>query len=289
MLDNPDYIFGFAFSLEKDGSPGRYNAAIADGLVELFEQRPPQAKIALQWEIADALLDRHEQWFLSLPQNTCLVITPPIFKASEINQLKFEQELEITSDWCRMLATHYKNASGNSVAKRLNHILNDANFFRSFSALQISNLTRPQFGELFTEHRLVPNPSDYENGLRRYQRMRANRLIIEAILSHEAIKRGQYLSTTGVIEAATNFFTPDEHPNIQVHAHPMHGPRCLKQISQMAEGNHQRWHLTLGPQKQPNWDPKTAQIWCRSQENWETYEQQVKHLMATHKNARKPK
>ena len=69
--------------------------------------------------------------------------------------------------------------------------------------LALENLERPKLGPLATEERVMPELKDYPDGLAQYQRIRVNRLIMEAIIQdRQILNDSAYLSTQGVIQAA---------------------------------------------------------------------------------------
>jgi hypothetical protein len=281
MKASSDMILAFAFSLLPDGSPGSYNEIIAQQIHERIEKSKRQSVglplFALQWEIADALIDLYPLMVKSLrDQQKLFVIEPPRFKASEVDENQIESWLETnTGQAGQTLLACLNDTEGSSVLSRLNKLLDNGSLFKKFSSIEFANLKRPDLGELFTEYREKPSVSNYLNGLRRYQRVRVNRLILESIVhDRNILKSGRYLSTPGVIDSALDFFPASPQlKNIQLLAHPLHLPRCNKQINDAFTARNLDIKITneVAEQIFP-WDDRGAQVWCRSLANWNRYE-----------------
>jgi hypothetical protein len=86
-MDSPEtLLLGFSFSMHPDGSPGSYNKAIADAMWEqIAEHRSNGAKVLLaaQWEIVDALTNKHDERLFD-DKTLTFVAEPPKFKANDV-------------------------------------------------------------------------------------------------------------------------------------------------------------------------------------------------------------
>ena len=125
----------------------------------------------------------------------------------------------------------------------------------------------------------MPAPMDYPNGLGHYQRLRVNRLIIDAVIDNDQILRqGAYLSTSGVLDASIRAVDLKAITEVVVLAHPAHLPRCLQQVeSALKLQGAQRIAVIPGLSAvQWPWDDQVAQQWCCSEGAWSAYEQQVR-------------
>ena len=283
MSNSLRYLFGFSFSLQPDGAAGRYNKWIADNLANYCRVESAPQGLAVQWEIADALIEHHPALYRALSARELLVVTPPVFRKEQIDAKLIQAELESSeSRWHQNLKAHIDESKGSSVVEKLNHILSDAHFYKDFEGLRLVNLTRPNLGDLFTEYRSLPDPAHYPKGLGFYQRIRVNRLIIEAILEDEdALTRGEYLSTAGVLEAALDNYELSSGTEILVQAHPLHGPRCVTQITGMLNKLNIDCPVIFTNNSSVEWDPSSAQVWCQSLPNWQAYERRIEHLVKT--------
>ena len=289
MTNSPDLVIGFAFSLMSDGAPGSYNEKLAAHLSKLLEKhqsaRGKLPQVALQWEIADALeaLDQDLADEI-VNQNKLLIVRPPEFVTSEVDEGLFDDFLiACESEHCKTLQRCLDAISGGSFPRRLNSLLNDAKFYEKFSDLELANLVRPSLGDLFTEVRSLPLQGHYPHGLRRHQRIRVNRLIIESVVDEPAIlKRGRYLSTTGVIDSVLDHcLKHDQEINyLSVVAHPLHAPRCVEQTMQALAARKLNFSVQGEMQNVDfSWDSAGAQVWCRSLSNWNQYETVVRKLL----------
>jgi hypothetical protein len=272
-----------------DGAPGSYNEKLAAHLSRLIEDHQlamgelPQ--IALQWEIADALEALHPDLTDEISnQNKLLIVRPPEFLTNDVEEGSFDDLLiDDESKHCRTLQRCLDAISGGSLTGRLNRLLDDAKLFEKFSGLELTNLVRPSLGDLFTEVRSLPLQDHYPHGLRRYQRIRVNRLIIESVVDEpESLKRGRYLSTTGVIDSVLDHCLnlDQEINNISVVAHPLHAPRCVEQTTQALAAR--KLDVSVQGEMQNvnfSWDSSSAQVWCRSLSNWNRYESVVRKLL----------
>jgi hypothetical protein len=289
MTTSPDLIIGFAFSLMSDGAPGSYNEKLAAHLSKLLEDHQSAKgelpQVALQWEIADALEALHPDLTDEITnQNKLLIVRPPAFLTNDVEEGSFDDALiDGESEHCKALQRCIDAISGGSITGRLNSLLGDAKFYEKFSGLELANLVRPSLGDLFTEDRSLPLQDNYPHGLRRYQRIRVNRLIIETVVDEpESLKRGRYLSTTGVIDSVLDHCLnhDQEINNISVVAHPLHAPRCVEQTTQALAARKLDVPVHKGMQNVDfSWDSSSAQIWCRSLSNWNQYETVVRKLL----------
>lgn len=284
-----EMIIAFSFSLMPDGAPGAYNHAIACQLAERLDAgllKSEQSLVALQWEIADALEDSFPALSRTLHDEARLIVVkPPAFLPTDIDQARFVAQLEnVGSDNNRVLADSINLAQGENTQQKLNFLLTDARLYERFQHLELDNLIRPQHGDLLSEYRKLPEVLSHADGLRRYQRIRVNRLIIESIVKDkEVLKRGQYLSTGGVVEQVCEDCKRrgQVFQDVQVIAHPLHLPRCIKQSQQTFISRGLNVNVSeAGLFTIPPWDDTGAQVWCRSLSNWLQYEEIVLRLMS---------
>ena len=284
-----EMIIAFSFSLMPDGAPGAYNHAIACQLAERLDAgllKSEQSLVALQWEIADALEDSFPALSRTMHDEARLIVVkPPAFLPTDIDQARFVAQLEnVGSDNNRVLADSINLAQGENTQQKLNFLLTDARLYERFQHLELDNLIRPQHGDLLSEYRKLPEVLSHADGLRRYQRIRVNRLIIESIVKDkEVLKRGQYLSTGGVVEQVCEDCKRrgQVFQDVQVIAHPLHLPRCIKQLQQTFISQGLNVNVSeAGLFTIPPWDDTGAQVWCRSLSNWLQYEEIVLRLMS---------
>ena len=289
MTPLPNLIVGFSFSLMPDGAPGSYNVALAKHLAQQLElQRKSEIElplVALQWEIADALEALNPKIVLALrDSHKFFVVTPPLFQANEVNEELLAGFLEHTkSKHGETLSNSISNQPGIGVLEKLNGLLSSDQFYENFSDHELSNLTRPRLGSLFTEFRMLPNLEEYPFGLRTYQRIRVNRLIVESVIDDgRVLKRGQYLSTVGVIAAVCEFCGANNIvlKDAGLLAHPLHLPRCIEQSIQVFDERDLDVSVTgVSPNETPQWDETGAQVWCQSLTNWTSYEEKVREFL----------
>lgn len=284
-----EMIIAFSFSLMPDGAPGTYNHAIACQLAERLDaglSKSEQSLVALQWEIADALEDSFPALSRTLHDEARLIVVkPPAFLSTDIDQARFVAQLEnVGSNNSRVLADSINLAQGENTQQKLNFLLTDARLYERFQHLELDNLIRPEHGDLLSEYRKLPEVLSHADGLRRYQRIRVNRLIIESIVKDkEVLKRGQYLSTGGVVEQVCEDCKRrgQVFQDVQVIAHPLHLPRCIKQSQQTFISQGLNVNVSeAGLFTIPPWDDTGAQVWCRSLSNWLQYEEIVLRLMS---------
>jgi hypothetical protein len=294
-------LIGFAYSLTPDGAPGSYNRALAASIKKDIDGGIDNAWIGKQWEIYDALEELCAERGETVPVDVVplsLVATPPPFSSSEIRHpnefiafIKRNEAGPVTVFRHKLLNvitsvghTDVQNirAPNNEILKEvlaayLNSMLHDPFFYQSFAKdVELKPLVRQAKDREWREERVMPTRHEYPNGLRRFQRQRVNRLIIEAIIPEDILKRGGYLSTRGVLDQ----IVPEigragrDITTVRVYGHPAHRPRCRRQFLEYVwnEG----WPLssdqvTFGHMYE-FWDSGTAQQWCRSRDEWDQYE-----------------
>ncbi|MGK0474097.1 MAG: hypothetical protein ACJAR0_004597 [Candidatus Azotimanducaceae bacterium] len=291
MNKSPEIVLAFAFSLLPDGSPGSYNEILARQIHRYLEEHQKQSDdpplVAMQWEIADALMDLYPTLVETLTdQQKFFVVEPPRFQATDEDGHKTRLETWLTKNVGqngRTLTNRLNLNEGSSMLSRLNNLLDDGDLFKDFPRIQFDNLVRPDFGEIFTELREIPSASQYPNGLRRFQRIRVNRLIIESIVQDRSIvKSGRYLSTPGVIDAVLEYCVATDQPfgNVTIFAHPLHAPRCTRQTNDalMAHNLNGKIIEKTIDEDFP-WDSSGAQTWCQSLANWNQYEARVQEWL----------
>ena len=299
----PQYtlLLGFSYSLAPDGSPGSYNNEIASKLLDwVSNYSGPQDHLLLaaQWETVDALSKVYSG---PLP----FAVSPPSFEGKGI--LDADEFIRLIKkgetigsrnlrDKLSELLTQvgyandqqdnhiiFDQAALNSerLAIYLNRLLDDATFYQQFQMnVELHDLIRPDLGAVGFEVRQLP--SGQEN-LLPFQTKRVNRLIIEAIIPSNILKRGSYLSTHGVLEQVLTHFQDklSQIEYVYVFGFPAHSPRCRRQTVE-ALWQAERY---IDPTNvidacfthrknwgQLPWDTNTAQIWCRSKQNWDDYE-----------------
>ena len=177
------------------------------------------------------------------------------------------------------------------LANYFNQILNDENFHTRFyqnglPCLELHDLYQAKSGSVGFETRQLPAEQAI---LRRFQKNRSNRFILESIFPDVAVlKRGSYLSTKGVLEQVKSVMEQEgerDIRNVFIFGHPEHSPRCKRQTcksSLVADGNLDPSYVVDVNNSDPNemeiwqgaerWDEQTAQMWCRSKQNWDDYE-----------------
>jgi len=298
MIEQKTLLIGFAFSLTPDGSPGKYNQTLAERIKRDIDNG---TWIGSQWEIYDALVDLCQELGDPLPASlvgTSLVATPPPFVPDDIKDPNaFIDFIHSDTSPPRSTLQHHLTAIAQSVgyedlrtirtpkdtikqeilSAQLNALLQDRQLYKSFvGSVDLVSLSRKGQHRDWNEKRAMPVPNKYPNGLRRFQTLRVNRLIIEAIIPESQLRRGGYLSTRGVLDQVIGEIgrSGRDLSTVRVYGHPAHSPRCRRQFLEYV-WNH-GWLLT--PQQvvidnmEEFWDPRTAQDWCKSREAWDEYE-----------------
>jgi hypothetical protein len=215
------------------------------------------------------------------------------------------QELNRDPAWRQLPKAGGPNVSINELVTVLNNLLMSRTFYRPFrSLLDLHDLIRPTKGLVGLEKREIPRAGPGgEQRLGRFQTMRINRLIIEEIVPetvdlavgpnessatiargpyecrNHILKRGQYLNVEGVARSLLTTFKEQAEGllDIKVYGHPEHRKWCEGQTAKMAT----ELGLKIGgvgvPEEDPwseaeKWDENSAQLWCRSSENWSYYQ-----------------
>ncbi|MBT5442145.1 MAG: hypothetical protein HN556_21245 [Gammaproteobacteria bacterium] len=268
-----------------DGSAGPHNLKLAEWLFQEIKgaRISVNSGLALQWEIAEALevlsSNALEPW---RELGNLLVIAPPKFAPGDVNGAKLRGYLAVSSVPFAKTLLAYLPESDQDIEKGLDDLLNEPNFYRSFIGLALENLERPKLGPLATEERVMPGIKDYPDGLAQYQRIRVNRLIMEAVIQdRQILNDGAYLSTQGVIQAALQKFPGSSLDRIQVVAHPAHSPRCDWQLRHWLNVQSLDRSIVIKSGNMGNWPwyDTVAQHWCRSPEAWTAQEEMVRTSM----------
>ncbi|MCP4124983.1 MAG: hypothetical protein GY751_24845 [Bacteroidetes bacterium] len=291
-------LLGFSYSLTPDGSPGSDNEIIARSIRAALRKTAQHGTLpwtGVQWEIFDAIADHDQtdtfQVASLIPESR--VAAPPRFDADEIAFEDFTQLLLVgATKACRMLreklsvlgCTNLASADLDveKLSDHLNQLQDDRNDFRAYDGmLELHDLHRMDRGSVGTEKRTLPQGHAYPNGLRRFQSHRVNRLIIEAICPNRKIlKGGKYLSTKGVLDILLPQVTQDraEIEYVLVYGNPRHSPRCKWQTEENLSGRGLAVSAVYDIHEGQDWpwDPSTAQVWCRSLDNWTDHENMVK-------------
>ncbi len=295
-------LLGFSYSLCPDGKPGSYNRDIAADIRKWVSKNlnaTDHLLLAAQWEIVDALGTEYVG-----PDP--FVAPPPLFDEDDIldadgfirllkrGETAGVRELALTlrnvlhevgyesDEKDENTIFDYASLNAMRLAIYLNPLLNDNTFYKRFRPnVELHDLHRPKLGALGFEKREMPAR---EESLLPCQTMRVNQLIIESIVPNDDIlKRGTYLSTNRVLERVLTHFKEKlvQIQRVLVFGFPAHSPRCRRQTieSFWSVGRH------IDPKDVVNvryvervkwnelpWDENTAQIWCRSLENWLDYE-----------------
>jgi len=289
-------LIGFSYTLWADGSPGLCNRQIAREIKESLRLCLPDVKpcLAVQWEIFDALEEMNDDIF-KVSEFSPIVAEPPRFEPAEIKDATafvdalnkgsppavriLRQELEAAPGW--MLTQ--KAPDSDNMANMLNFILDDRRFYEPFERpLDLYDLDRsaqrPELGLLGLEKRKIPKARDYPNGLRRFQAQRINRLIVEAIVPDRILTRGIYLNVKQVVQHVLRQTADRPVGHVFIFGHPRHRDWCRKMTIQTLSAQRpqvveDRVHFggTGVWNAQDLWDADSAQVWCRSEENWEAY------------------
>ena len=307
-LSEPDVakyslLLGFSFSLTPDGSPGSYNEQIARGLradlQKVVKGGVSEPWIGVQWEVYDAVVGHDDADGVTLAKYipNDHIAAPPKFRLDDFGHpdtlvktlvsgrtsplRELSEQLE-----CFGCDLSKSDLDAAELVSCLNNLLDDRDgFVRYVETVKLHDLDRKL--ALLAERRTLPVSAAYPSGLRQFQANRINRLIIESIYPDEAVlKRGQYLSTQGVLDLLLSQLKQDK-PDIRhifIYGHPVHSQRCRLQTikSLRAHG----WKISASDVHDVNggqnwkWDMETAQEWCRSQDNWNEYEHLVTKVLA---------
>jgi hypothetical protein len=302
MASQYTLLVGFSYSLEPDGSPGSYNNEIASKMLDWvsgYSGAQDHLLLAAQWEIVDALSTVYNG---PLP----FAAPPPSFEGDdildangfirlikkgetdgtrnlrdELSELLMQVGYEYTQG-DNTTIFDYASLNSERLAIYLNRLLDRNTFYQQFQTnVELHDMIRPDLGPVGLEERKIP--AGQEN-LLPFQTRRINRLIIEALIpDRNILKRGTYLSTHGVLERVLTHFKDkvSQIKKVYVFGFPAHSPRCRRQTIE-ALWKARRY---IDPENVINacftdredwselpWDKNTAQIWCRSLQNWLDYE-----------------
>ena len=274
-------FIGFSYAIREDGSPGNCNREIARRISQELVDATPF--VVLQWEIFDALSEA----LVPEPE----IVAPPAFEAAQILDLPdiLRRLREGSRAAERILGRHLSSADTDesTLAQSLNAMLEDRRLYESFVGfVELNDLrrwsdppkSRPKLEFLGLEKRRLPDPAEYPHGLRRFQARRVNRLIIEAILPERVLARGEYLGVGGVIEYGLRKVAVSDIGRVVVFGHPHHQEWCRSQT--LAGLRARGWpgadeDVALGGpgpwSPESLWDVRSAQVWCRTEENWNAY------------------
>lgn len=225
-------LLGFAFGLWADGSPGKINERLASLLSQQARRLQSQQTaffIGAQWEIADALS-------IIEPDYT-IVAGPPMVKQSDIIEpeairalLLHSKQLNVQQLRKVLQIENDVPLDAQSLSTALNEWIKNADLHETLShCIDFEDLQRPEKRFLGLEKRSIPREG---SKLRPYQKQRVNRLVLESIFPEHFLKRGQYLSTSGVSKyIITTIARNHAHhiviDSIQVFAHPCHVSFCI--------------------------------------------------------------
>jgi hypothetical protein len=246
-------VVAFSFGLTTIGSPGKSNMQLAEVVLVLLRENPA-LKVCTQWEVADAL--REHGFHGPLHK----VVEPPRFQVEDICQpLVLRDKLfhagpNTNERYVRdHLGTFGMTISDESLCEALNTILGDAGFHRDLP----TSVELPQWEE---EIREAPRQSDR---LGKYQAVRVNRLILEAIFPNE-LRPAPYLSTWGVVRAIPNDL---RDKSLVVVAHPDHAYRCGALLAAVLKRD-----PLYANCRGVGYDAESAQPWTRSRDAFLAYE-----------------
>lgn len=279
-------LLGFAYSLAPDGAPGVYNVDIANSIRKEFLKSQHDARpcIGMQWEIYDALEEdpgSSAGLLDAVPHSD--VAPPPRFREADILDINgiITSLRESQTPATRALVSKIPDIftiknDKTALVSLFNQLLYDRNFYEVFESLiDLHDLHRPDKGMIGLEKRTIPDRRKYPHGLRRFQSQRLNRLIIEAILPESILDRGQYLNTKQVANHIFEQIKKGQRTikHIVIYAHPEHRWWCRKNLTDSVKENNLRISSlqTYFGDTTLFWDSNTAQVWCRSKENWELY------------------
>ena len=292
-----DLMIGFSFSLWPDSSPGRCNEWIAKSMRADLARCSPRVQpwVGVQWEIFDALEDLNTFSFVAarfVPERA--IAGPACFYRSDIRdgsgfvdllrEGKFPAVRRLAESLKPTLDASQGPPDSAQLCAALNRIIDDRWLFEAFDGLvELTDLDRrverPELSFLGTEKRRLPTKGFYPKGLRKFQARRVNRLLIEAIVPEGILARGEYLDADQVARHVLGTLDVPSIRAVWLYAHPHHRDRC-KQRTLVALRD-RGWtggddDLQFGDDAGDwdathSWDADSAQVWCRSRENWEAY------------------
>ena len=291
-----DLLIGFSFSLWPDSSPGRCNELIAKSMRADLARVSARSQpwVGVQWEIFDALADLNTTSFNAaqfVPDRA--IAGPSCFYRADIRDgagliellrdgrfpavRRLAESLAITRD-----AEPPPDAL--QLCAALNRILDDRWLFETFDGLvELADLDRrverPELGFLGTEKRRLPTRGLYPNGLRKFQARRINRLLIEAMVPEPILARGEYIDAGQVARHVLGTLDVSLIRSVWVYAHPHHRDWCRQQTLTAlrergwtgSDDDSQFGGDTADWDAIHTWDADSAQVWCRSRENWDAY------------------
>jgi hypothetical protein len=292
---NSAVLVGFSYSLAPDGSPGSYNEQIAQSIradLQKAIKAGGNPWVGMQWEIYDAIVeyDRQDTFKAAPSISNDHVAPPPKLRPADLKPAAFvelldseateallELRAELLNSGCN-LANAARDAY--ELTARLNTLLGDRRRFSRYRGkLELHDLHRTHLGAVGTEKRILPDEKGYREGLREFQAVRVNRLILEALCPDSSVlSPGQYLSTKGVLDLLLPQVTRTDTQikYIFVYGHPQHSPRCWRQTSQSLQDYKidvpESHVFDVHAGQEWRWDDQTAQVWCRSLGNWRDYE-----------------
>jgi hypothetical protein len=291
-----DLMIGFSFSVWPDSSPGRCNEWIAKSMRGDLARSSAGSHpwVGVQWEIFDALEDLNTFSFAAarfVPERA--IAGPPCFYPSDIRDgagfvdLLREGKLPAVRTLAESLKTTLDAQTPPDSAELcagLNRLIDDRQLFEAFDGLvELTDLDRrverPELSFLGTEKRRLPTRGLYPKGLRKFQARRVNRLLIEAIVPEGILARGGYLDAGQVARHVLGTLDVPLIRSVWVYAHPCHRDWCRQETlvalrergwtggddSLQFGDDAANWDATH------TWDADSAQVWCRSQKNWEAY------------------
>ncbi|MEO8259169.1 MAG: hypothetical protein ABI868_17620 [Acidobacteriota bacterium] len=291
-----DLVIGFSFSLWPDSSPGRCNELIAKSIRADLARASSHSLpwVGLQWEIYDALAELNTTGFVAaqfVPARA--VAGPDGFQPADIRDAgglidllrdgRFPAVRRLADALTIPRETDSASAPA-SLCAAFNGILDDRWLFEAFDGLvDLADLDRrvdrPELGCLGTEKRRLPTRGLYPNGLRTFQARRVNRLLIEAIVPVRLLARGEYLDAGRVARHVLGTLDVSSIGAVCVYAHPHHRDRCRQQtLTALRERGWTGRDDDAGFGGEPadwddlhTWDADSAQVWCRSRDNWDAY------------------
>lgn len=249
--------------------------------------------VGLQWEVFDALEDLNTYGFTAIQAMTqSMVVSPHVFDLSDVRDgvalLEFlrEAKLPAVARLAKIMGGIVDSTPDRAdICAVLNDLLNDRRLFDQFDGLvELSDLDRsverPELSFLGTEKRRLPTKGLYPNGLRRFQARRVNRLLMEAIVPERLLARRHDLNENDVVDHMLDRTDVSSLRSVTIYAHPDHRSVCLAAtldgLRQRGwEGTESRIEFGGEVEWDPNhaWDGDSAQVWCRSPENWHVYQQ----------------
>jgi hypothetical protein len=292
-----DLMIGFSFSLWPDSSPGRCNEWIARSMRTDLARCSPHVQpwVGVQWEIFDALEDLNTFSFVAarfVPEHA--VAGPACFYQSDIRdgaglvellrEGKFAAVRKLAESLKIPLDAPQTPPDVAQLCAALNGIIDERNLFEAFDGLvELTDLDRrverPELSFLGIEKRRLPTKGFYPKGLRRFQARRVNRLLIEAIVPESILARGEYLDAGQVARYVLGTLEVAAIRTVWLYAHPYHRDWCKQKT--LVALRERGWpggddDLQFGDDAADwdathTWDADSAQVWCRSRENWETY------------------